>query len=172
MDLEQVSTIAGIINQIITSLAIIVAGIWAYWNFVVRRTGIWNLQIIVNPEVLPYKNNKRLLVIYVTLKNIGSVKITPGSKGCRVTVYRLEKNGREGKILDWEKGKIIMKEVDILKRYKGKRGYLGYEIEPNCEFDEIETLIVKRGDLLLIQADFWWLKNEDVVNDYKVVHVE
>ncbi|OGH06570.1 MAG: hypothetical protein A2W22_02820 [Candidatus Levybacteria bacterium RBG_16_35_11] len=172
MELEKLSLISDIASQFATAIAIIAGGAWAYWNFVIKRVNVWNLSVVIDPEIYPYKGSKKLLVINVTLKNVGNVKISPGSKGCRLTVYKLPKNKNTGESLDWEKYKTLLKDVDILRRYKGKRGYQGYEIEPNCEYDEFETLVVKKGELILIKADFWWLKNEDVINDYKVVHVK
>lgn len=166
MDLQQISKIVEILNQILTALAIVVGGIWAYWNFVLKRTGVWNLQLTIVPQVIPYLKDKRLLVINVTLKNVGKVKITPGPSGCRVSVRKLSRNLGLGKQLEWKEAKKIIDSVDVLRHYRdGGREYSNYEIEPNCEYHELETLVVSKGDLLNIEVKFWWKKDIDAISE-------
>ena len=143
-----------------------------YIVFGVRRETKWNLQVTVSPEVLPYNDDFRLLLVNVALKNVGNVKIASGSKGCWLSVKKLQKDIRCEQTLEWQNAEIFVKQIDILRYYRSQGGYKRYEIEPRCEYHELETLIVSKGDILLIEVEFWWFKNRDSITEYRVIFVE
>jgi len=138
--------------------------------------------MVISPEVILYNENLRLLLINLGLKNMGKVKIMPGSKGCRISVRKLPKDAKAGEILTWEEGgEIIIDEIDILSRYWRQSterrmaiygGYWNYEIEPNCEYHECVPLVVSKRELLIIKAEFWWKRNLDSIPEYRVILVE
>ncbi|OGH47909.1 MAG: hypothetical protein A3A51_00195 [Candidatus Levybacteria bacterium RIFCSPLOWO2_01_FULL_39_10] len=173
MNINYISSVVEIFTQLTTAIAIILGGIWGYWNFVIRRTGIWNLQMSILPQVHSYHGKDRLLIVVnITLKNVGNVKIVPGPSGCRLTVIKLPKNIKEYNVLDWKKGQVLFKNIDILRNCKVNNSYEGgYELEPNNEYHEFETFIVKKGDLLAIRCKFYCENNKDVIHESTIFQV-
>lgn len=51
------------LNKLVTTVAIVVGGLWALWIFVISRAGQWNLQLTVSPCDLPYGEGLRLLQV-------------------------------------------------------------------------------------------------------------
>jgi len=171
MSVQEAIEYADLINKLVASIAILGAGAWALWTFVLRREGVWNLQLTISPTDLPYGPGFRLLLIRVDLKNVGKVKITPGSKGCRVSVRKLPKDARAGEVLERDRGELLVEDVDILEHYRENGGYAGYEIEPGCEYHELMTVIVPEGDILVIKGRFWWKENSDAITEHCVTRV-
>ena len=171
MNLATVNVIIEDLYYIIAGLAILVGGAWAYWIFVIRRQGVWNLRVSLDTDIVPYTSSKRILSIYVVLKNVGNVKVTPSPKGCRVSVYVLPKTYKGGELISFENHTALVKELDILRRYKEKGAYWGYEIEPNCEYKEAEFLVVSKGDVLAIEAVFYPPGKDDFINEMTVMRV-
>src|SRR3989304_6683943 len=115
MNGQEVNTLSDIIVNIVSSLAIIIGGVWGYWTFVIKRQNVWNLQISLEPEIIPYSLSKRLLVTYVILRNVGQVKVTPGSKGCQLTIWKLPNDKKEGELIQLKEGAKLIEKVDILR---------------------------------------------------------
>jgi len=61
MDIQNVVIASDIFESLVTALAIIFGGIWGYWNFVIKRQSIWNLQISLEPEIIAYNSRQKLL---------------------------------------------------------------------------------------------------------------
>ena len=171
MSVQEAIEYADFINKLLTSIAIVGAGGWALWTFVLRREGVWNLQLNISPTDLPYGPGSRLLLITVNLKNVGKVKITPGSKGCRVSVRKLPNDLKAGEVLERDRGELLVGDVDILEHYREKEGYAGYEIEPGCEYHELISVVVPEGDIFVIKATFWWKENSDAITEHCVTRV-
>ena len=171
MNVQNVVIISDIFESLVTALAIILGGIWSYWNFVIKRQSIWNLQLFLEPEILTYNSGQRLLVVYVVLKNTGQVKVIPGPKGCRISIWEIPKNKEKGNQIFPKEGKVLLKNIDILRKYKEKGGYWKYEIEPNCLYQEVEAITVMKGDLLGIEVKFYPPEDDDFINETKIIKV-
>ena len=171
MNGQEVNTLSDIIVNIVTSLAIIIGGVWGYWTFVIKRQNVWNLQITLEPEIIPYSHSKRLLVIYVILRNVGQVKVTPGPKGCQLTIWKMQSDKKEGELVLPKEGEKLIEKLDILRKYKEKGSYWHYEIEPNCQYQEMESIVVNKGVLLAIEAKFFPPEEGDYINETKVIRV-
>jgi len=172
MDLNNAAIWAGIISDITSSIAFIIGGIWVYGNYIYNRTGVWNLKMVIMPEVMPYNEYNKLLNINIALSNEGNIKITPGSHGCQVTVKKIGKEAAQNQIIDLDAGEI-MAETDILRPYYHQDvGYQRYEIEPKAEYHELACVVVSPGDILSIRAEFFWQDDKDSITEYSVFYVK
>lgn len=172
MDLNSLSLWTGIIGDVMGAVAILVGGIWVYRNYIQNRMGVWNLKMVITPESIRYNEYSDLMKINVALGNEGNVKITPGSKGCRVTVKRMGKETAKDQTIDLDRGETIV-EKDILRKYYHPQiGYKKYEIEPKCEYHELECVVVSKGDLLSIRTEFFWKDDKDSITEYSLFYVE
>jgi hypothetical protein len=63
-----------VLQKIFTILAIIVGGIWAYYNFIRSRTYHKRVDLEVSPKIID-DNNKILIVYTVEVKNVGLSKV-------------------------------------------------------------------------------------------------
>jgi len=152
-------------------------GIWAYYQYIKRRTGIWNLEMSIEPEQIKYSDRYSLIMIKVSLKNIGNVKIIPGPNGCTLSVKQIPCDLEECDLVDWKtKGKIVVEEYDILEQYKTYANSKDYEeevytIEPQCEYHDLQGIIVPNKNIFLIELTFWWRKNKDSITEYSYISV-
>jgi hypothetical protein len=171
MTIDQLAVWTDITSDIASVVAVIIGGIWVYRNYLKNRTSVWNLKIAIRPESYPYQKANDLLKIDVALMNAGKTVISPGSKGCQVTVRRLSQDTAAGQAIDLDAGDILFQE-DILRRYyRSHDGYKNYEIEPGAEYHEMVGLAVVKGDLLSIRAEFNWQDNEDSISEYNIFRV-
>jgi len=83
--LDTFKTLTDAIGTIITSLAVIVGGIWAYFKFAKGRTLRPKLAIDVSGQWLR-KNRKHWLHARITVENIGTSKVTITQKGTYIEV--------------------------------------------------------------------------------------
>lgn len=131
-------------------IALPVAGWWAYHNFSVEDTHETNPNISVSADVLPYDDDRRLLVVHVRPKNAGKVPIEldGGKKGdIDVEVKVLPPKLPNGH-LDPDKLPVKFPASNIVSGYKG-----GYVMEPGIDYDEIETFVVPKGATYIVRAE-------------------
>ncbi|OGH10356.1 MAG: hypothetical protein A2857_05600 [Candidatus Levybacteria bacterium RIFCSPHIGHO2_01_FULL_36_15] len=171
MKLQDLDLYTEIISKIVTILGIAIGGFWAYWIFFLKRTGVWNLQMNISTESIRYKRNLILLLIKVSLKNVGNVKISPGPSGCTLSVRKIPGNLPLGTIVDFESCQSLIEQVDILRRYKENDNYDLYEIEPNCEYHELETIVISKGQSLFIEVKFFSQDDSDAITEYCIINI-
>jgi hypothetical protein len=164
-------------KDVLSSVAIVIAGLWTYFLYVRRRVGAWNLVVSIAPTSTPYDEATSLLMCKVTLRNSGSVRIIPGANGCQVTVRQVPRGLPRGSVVDWnEQFPVVLKTHDVLRVYlnyfraghdPSKDDYEGvYSIEPGGEYHEQVGVIAERGFVYLVEVTFWWRRNEDSMTEY------
>ena len=171
MGIEKTIQYVELVNKSVTTLAIVVAGAWAYWRYILHRERIWNLEMTLQAEHLNYSVDSELLIIKLKLKNVGKVKIMPGPSGCRVSCRKVPHNVGLGQVVEWKKCDPVIDEIDILRHYRISGGYPKYEIEPGCEYHESETLVVQKKCVYLLKAEFWWKRDADSIEEYGVIQI-
>ena len=164
MSLDEVSKLFGIASKGVTILAILVGGAWASWRFLIRREHVWNLQIGLGLDQIPLMNN-------LALSNVGNVKIVPGPSGCWVSVRQVDHSLKHSDIVSWDEAIPVADNIDALRHYKKGDTYPDYEIEPGCEYHEIENVAVQAGFVYLVKVQFWWKKDSDSIEEYGVIQV-
>lgn len=173
MNLETVNQWVQIINGIASTIGIIVGAIWVYSRYIYHRTDKWNLKLDIGASTIQQDKNNCLLKLCLTLRNEGNIKITPGPKGCRLTVRKLDRDPGNKPMIDLDAGEPIINEHDMLIKYlRPGIGYKMYEIEPKVEYHELVAVPVSKGDLLSIRAEFFWKDNSDSITEYSLYCVE
>jgi hypothetical protein len=169
--------IVDVVQKLVTVAAIVTAGIWALYTFILQRTGIWNLELTVTPEIVQYTPKDKLLYVAVTLKNVGKVRVTPGKNGCQLSVRRLSTNAAAGTVLAtesptnrvvrWqEAGEPVITDVDMLRHYDPGT----YQLEPGVAYHEMEAVVLPQGSFYLVKVSFWAGENDsDVVTEYRMI---
>ena len=79
---------ADIASKLATTIAIFIGG----GMFFLYRRGVWNLEMNLSHEIIDYTDDLKLLMVKVSLKNIGRIKISSRNAGCIVAVKRLPQN--------------------------------------------------------------------------------
>jgi len=145
MDLQKARDWADLLLKILSILAIMVAGVWAYYQHWVTDTAETNAQVTVSTEYLDYEDDSRLLLIHVKPKNIGKVAFEPGKQGFIVSVRRIPDKHPQGP-MELDTFPEIYK-TDIVKRFSDE-----YDLEPGVEYDEIVALVVPKHSMYAIKA--------------------
>jgi hypothetical protein len=161
---------ADLANKILTSLGVFAAGIWALFTFVIFRTGVTNLEMTLTTDVLPYRDELRLVIVTVALKNVGKVRVTPGESGCRMWVRQLSTDEPAGSTLDLDRGEVLVDSHDLIGRYDPASPY---EIEPGTQYNEIGTVVAAAGDVLGVKVTFFLGDRiDDAISESRVVRVD
>lgn len=145
IDIQKAKDWADLLLKVVSIVAIIAGGWWAYYQFWVTDTTASNIQLALSTEVVKYSGDYRLLLIHAKPRNIGKVLVTPGKDGFLISVRKLPDELKPG-VVDLKSLPEIYR-VNLLKRFPD-----GYEMEPGVEYDEVETLIVQKGGLYSVKA--------------------
>lgn len=183
---EEAARYPDFIQKVLTCVAIVIGGLWAYRLYRIQRTSATNLQVTVLPQVIRVEGGEsdRLLRVNITLKNIGKVRSKPGPSGCTFRVWKLEKKRQKaGVLVEWDRpgqyprepigAQRIVGPLDVFRPYKrGKHGKSLYEFEPGVEYHEVEALFVTQGDLLLVEVGLSIETDADGVTEYSLLSIE
>lgn len=88
MSLDELKTLTDILSALVTALAVVVGGLWAYFKLIRGRTFRPHVEVDVLAEWLG-KEGHRGIKISVQLKNIGAAKIELLQNGSGMRVKRL-----------------------------------------------------------------------------------
>jgi hypothetical protein len=160
---------ADLVSNVITSLGLLAAGLWALFTFVLFRSGVTNLDIKIDPEVQPFLRDVRMLLVTIVLRNTGQVMIEAGSEGCRLWVRRLPVDTPRDQPLNLDSGELVINGLDLLAEYDKS---FPYEIEPGAEYHEFCAVPVAPGELLAIRATFYLGgKEDDAISERRLLFV-
>ncbi len=154
------------LQELIAAVAIAMGGVW----FILMRKWAWNLQVFAKPTILSY-NGSTLLVVDVSLKNVGRVKFRPTYQGVTLKVYQVERTA--GDLLkNIEKSQPIADEINLLTHYDNYPE--SYYIEPGCEYHEVAVLPVSvpPGALLVVDVTAHGGKTDTDASDMAVVQFQ
>lgn len=161
---------ADLVSNVITSLGLLAAGLWALFTFVLFCSGVTNLDIQIEPQVQPFLQDVRMLMVSVALRNTGKVMIEAGSAGCRLWVRRLPMDAPLERPLNLDSGEIVINGLDLLAEYDQA---FPYEIEPGAEYHEFSAVPIAPGALLSIKATFYLGGEEDdAISERRLAFVE
>lgn len=135
---------AEFILKVVSIGAFAVAAVWAGYQYNVGGSTGWMVNLDVTTEVLPYKDNLRMLVVRVRSKNprAASIEFYRAEKDSfTLTVRKIPDGMKEGAALDIEKGALI-KEVDLMPRDGD------YLFLPNAEFEDMATVILPANEVV------------------------
>ncbi len=140
---------ASALQNLVTVVAIVIGGMWAFQRFVITRETAWNVQVTVTPTVLPYDANCHLMVVKVSLKNVGKVIFRAGRKGIELKVDELLKKAAVGEpfLSKLNRKAITAKPIPMLDDDAKL-----YEIEPGGEYHEVEAMLVPKDVFLAVSV--------------------
>lgn len=161
-DLQRCKDWADLVLKVVSSIAIVVGGIWAYYNFVVLETTASNIQVNVTSEHWAY-GDRCLLVAHAKARNIGKVLVQAGKRGFVVTVRQFGPGLAEGTV-DLQKLSSVGRSVNVAN-YAG-----GYELEPGVEYVEPAVFVVVPGASYVIRAELD-LGGGDLIDQTVVVRI-
>ncbi|PRC94902.1 hypothetical protein [Solimicrobium silvestre] len=143
--IERTQQIADIVLKILSCIAIVATGIWAYYQYYIKGANDWMVNLTITTEVLPYQEKLRLLVVHIKSKNPTSAKLDfEKEKGTfDLIVRKLPDKLKEGSTLDEITGEKIA-EIDLLTE--------DLEILPSAEFDNMKTIVVPVGSTLSLTS--------------------
>ena len=97
------TTVTGAVNDIVTSSAVIVGGIWAYFKFIRGRTFARRAELDVSPSIATADGNDYLAVT-INLKNTGLSKLPLNSNMKIMRIFRMinDSDSAAG-LVEWER---------------------------------------------------------------------
>jgi hypothetical protein len=159
--MQKVTDLIQTVESLVTTLAIVIGGIWALREYRRRREYLWNIVIDCTKEVFPYSTGKGLLVICIDLRTIGKQVFVPGSNGLEIAIERFPSTLESKELLVWGRGTPFLKKMDILEAYldkediaTGNKDYKkddSYAIDVGSTYHETFSIVVDKGFIYLIE---------------------
>ncbi len=130
--------VADIALKIVSCIAIVVTGIWAYYQFALKGADAWVVNMQLSTDVLPYHDNLRLLVVHIKTKNPTSatLNVEKGKGSFDLVIRKLPLDLKVGATADETTGEQIAT-IDLLDD--------DMEMLPESEFNYTETIVVPVG---------------------------
>ncbi|CAJ9528867.1 Uncharacterised protein [Burkholderia pseudomallei] len=131
-------------------IALPVGAYWVVHNFSAEDTHEANPNISVTADVMPFDNDRRLLLVHVRPKNAGKVPIEldGGTKGdIKITVASLPPKLPDGPV-DTDKLPAQFTVPNFVSKYPG-----GYVMEPGIDYDELVPFIVPKAKTYIVRAE-------------------
>lgn len=175
--LENIQKVAEILNNVITPIAIIIGGLWAYRKFNIRNEGQWNANLSVSTETIYQNEDEKLVSVNISIDNIGNKKITPTKNGLTVTLYKANSKLSDNCIVDdWIENTEMSR--DILTSYKNDdRDYTeAWNLDSGATYNERVILRIKDNGLYKIRCrlhivDRKLPDNENWLTEYAYFHL-
>ena len=104
--LDSAKTLAEAVQAAVTTIALVVGGIWAYFRFVKERTYRPRLEVGMHGEWRRV-GRQRLLSARVTVKNIGTSVVELAQKGTGLRVSRMSSITAPPSRVSWERIRVF-----------------------------------------------------------------
>jgi hypothetical protein len=143
--------IADLALKVLSCLAIIAGGVWAYYQFDIGGSTNWQNNLTLDTQVLPYHGDLRLLVVHVKSKNPRSVEfdlVKKDGDSFVLRVQRMSDDAQADTILEPDRRNVIVPDIDLMARTGGE-----YDFAPNAEMDDMRTIVLKVGSTVVLTAD-------------------
>lgn len=143
--------IADLALKVLSCIAIIGGGVWAYYQFKIAGSTDWQNNLALETQVLPYHDDLRLLVVHVKSKNPRNVTFNLRKKdgdSFVLRVQRIEDDAKVNTIIDPDERNVVVPDMDLMANTGGE-----YEFAPNAEMDDMRTIVLKVGSTLVLTAD-------------------
>lgn len=144
--IAQFTAIAELMLKCASLVALLLGGGWALYKFVLEGADDWVNNISVQTQVLPYRNDLRMLVVHVKSKNPRNAKfeLDPVDGIFEIEVRSIPENLDAKSVIHETEGTLLAK-VDLMPKD-------GWELLPYGEFDDIATFILPKGTIAAITA--------------------
>ncbi|MBB3213949.1 hypothetical protein FHW67_003255 [Herbaspirillum sp. Sphag1AN] len=129
-------------------IAFVVAGLWAYRQYAVAGSDDWMVNLDIQTEVLPYKDDLRLLVIHVKATNPRSASIDfekSKKDSFKLSIRKLPVGLQAGEAVDVDNGEAI-NEFDFLPSEDV------FSVLPGAEQDSNATIVLPVNAVVSLSA--------------------
>ncbi|WP_071756663.1 hypothetical protein [Burkholderia ubonensis] len=143
--------IADLALKVLSCLAILGGGVWAYYQFDIAGATNWQSNLSLETQVLPYRDDLRLLVVHVKSKNPRSVAfrlVKQDGDSFVLRVQRVVDDAKANTIIAPDKHDTVVPDIDLLADTGGE-----YDFAPNAEMDDMRTIVLKVGSTVVLTAD-------------------
>ena len=132
------------------TLAVVVGAIWGYYMFYLGGETDWISNITIQAQVLPYRDNLRLVVVHVKTKNPRPVAFEINHKNGIFVLHvkKIASNLPANTVIDEDDGALV-KDVDLIP---GDRDG-SYKWLPSAEYDDMQAIVVETGTILSLSAE-------------------
>ncbi|VWD37270.1 hypothetical protein BLA17378_07777 [Burkholderia aenigmatica] len=148
--MKKITEIADFTFKVLSCLAIIGAGGWAVWGFWLGGWTDWQDNITLETQVLPYRDDLRLLVVHAKSKNPRNATFELDSMkhdSYQMRVRKLPSDAKAGAVFHEDEGELIA-DIDLLKLAGDS-----YEFLPSAEMDDMQTIVVPAGTTVQVIAE-------------------
>ncbi|MGF6467611.1 hypothetical protein [Paraburkholderia youngii] len=149
--MKRATEIADLALKVLSCLAIIGGGAWAYYQFDITGSTDWQNNLEIETQVLPFRDDLRLLVVHVKSKNPRNVEfrlVKKGGDSFTLRIRRVAPDAKENTVIDADKGDAVVPDIDLLAKTGGE-----YDFSPNAEMDDMQTIVLKVGTTVALTAD-------------------
>lgn len=170
--MEQLGNAVSLLSDFSIFLATVFGGLWALYVFKLSRQDKPTPQLGLKYSVVSYNSGHYLLVMEISVKNVGKYDMYP--KKINLSVQRLEKSAQAGGSPHWDSNRnsdrFLLENYDVVLDANpglSKEDAKEYMLPPNDEYVELATLVIsKEEDFLLVKisyldtagSDFWIYK--------------
>lgn len=163
--------IADFCLKTLSATAILIGGCWAIYKYMVGGSASWMNNISLDTEVLPYRDNLRLLVIHVRSTNPRTSKFEFDEQNATFKLdIRQIPGDRDARTIFDEEGGQSIASIDLLQ------GTGGYEMLPGAAMDDMRTMVLPVGTTVSMTAELrirrWWQREGDFISTSSVVLIE
>ncbi len=146
MKIDELKTITEIIQNIVSTIAILIAGLWTFYIFVLGRSYSPHVQILVTPKYAYDSARIKYVVLKLLAKNVGRTKATKDK--CYLAIEKIQKRNDKSGIAR------VDSEVDFseAKLYAVFSDHTA--LEPNEEISE--ELVISFDEVTLYKVKTMW----------------
>jgi len=158
---------ADLMLKAVSIIAFGVAGWWTYSQYLSAGGDEWMVNVEIQTEVLPYKDDLRMLVVHVKSKNPWNRLIEfdkAENDSYTLTARKVATGLKAGATVDLDKGESIG-EIDLMPTDSV------YSFVPNAELDDVKAFILPVNTLVSLSAQLS-MPGSDFVRAQKVVEVK
>ena len=164
---EQGLPYADLILKAVSTIAFLVAGYWAYGQYKSAGGDNWMVNLEIQTEILPYKDDLRMLVVHMKSKNPWNRLIEfdkAENDSYTLTARKVATGLKAGATVDLDKGESIG-EIDLMPTDSV------YSFVPNAELDDVKAFILPVNTLVSLSVEIT-TQGTDFVPAQKVVEVK
>ena len=164
LKINDVKTYIEIIQSIVTSLGIILAGIWSLWLFVFSRSFAGTLTIDISLKKKIIIDNKPIAIIEIKVKNVGRTRVK--KEYFIISINEMEKPFSSIK-------PYILKTKE---RVNFTKSYFIFdhivEIEPNEEFQDEIPIVLNNIKIFKVSVQFRRKKTREIWESFGIFDID
>lgn len=163
--IDDAKTISEIINNLAVALGIIIGGLWAYYQYLKGRLFAPKIHISYSNSIIKMSNEQRIILIEISIKNIGLVRVIPTAclidvLGFKINEGNIDSNQIFSDSLSPKYKNKQDEDVSFWSKFKILRPDIWY-IEPN-ETENLSTLVMAPSSYEALSTEVTFLFNDNL----------